>query len=192
MAKNNTGKIILDLCGGTGAWSKPYLAAGYDVRIITLPHFPLFDIQVGDVRVYEPPADVYGILAAPPCTMFSFARQTAKKPRDFQEGMEIVLACLQVIWKCRLNNRLQFWALENPRGYLRQFLGKAPYEFQQWEFGNKGMKPTEIWGYFNFPRKTIKQKPKELTYFININKNRNVSRAITPPGFAQAFFEANP
>jgi len=25
------GKIILDLCGDTGAWSKPYADAGYDV-----------------------------------------------------------------------------------------------------------------------------------------------------------------
>ncbi len=29
--------IILDLCGGTGSWSKPYKDAGYDVRVITLP-----------------------------------------------------------------------------------------------------------------------------------------------------------
>lgn len=193
MGKNNADKIILDLCGGTGAWSKPYrLAAGYDVRNITLPHFPLFDVQIGDVRVYEPPADVYGILAAPPCTMFSFCRNTAKKPRDFQEGMEIVLACLHIIWKCRLNNKLQFWALENPINYLRQFLGKAPYVFRQWEFGDKGIKPTEIWGHFNFPRKTVKQKPKELTFLLDINKDRNVARAMTPPGFAKAFFEANP
>jgi len=27
-------KIILDLCGGTGSWSKPYKDNGYDVRII--------------------------------------------------------------------------------------------------------------------------------------------------------------
>lgn len=37
------GKIILDLCGGTGSWSKPYRDAGYDVRVITLPHYNLFD-----------------------------------------------------------------------------------------------------------------------------------------------------
>ncbi len=59
-------KIILDLCGGTGSWSKPYLDAGYDVRLITLPDY--------DVRTYKPPKNVYGILAAPPCTMFSLAR----------------------------------------------------------------------------------------------------------------------
>lgn len=26
----NSDKIILDLCGGTGAWSKPYAEAGYE------------------------------------------------------------------------------------------------------------------------------------------------------------------
>ncbi len=29
-------KIILDLCGGTGSWAKPYKDAGYDVMTITL------------------------------------------------------------------------------------------------------------------------------------------------------------
>ena len=55
-------KVILDLCGGTGSWSKPYKDNGYDVRVITLPDY--------DVTTFEPPKDVYGILAAPPCTMF--------------------------------------------------------------------------------------------------------------------------
>lgn len=26
--------VILDLCGGTGVWSQPYVDAKYDVRII--------------------------------------------------------------------------------------------------------------------------------------------------------------
>ena len=43
----NSKKIILDLCGGTGSWSKAYKDAGYDVRLITLPDH--------DVTTYEPP-----------------------------------------------------------------------------------------------------------------------------------------
>lgn len=39
-------KIILDLCGGSGSWSKPYKDAGYDVRLITLPEI--------DVKDYNP------------------------------------------------------------------------------------------------------------------------------------------
>jgi hypothetical protein len=55
---DNSDKIILDLCGGTGSWSRYYKAAGYDVRVITLPEY--------DVLTYVPPDNVYGILAAPP------------------------------------------------------------------------------------------------------------------------------
>lgn len=54
----NQDKIILDLCGGTGSWSKPYRDAGYDVQVITLPEY--------DVLTYQSPENIYGILAAPP------------------------------------------------------------------------------------------------------------------------------
>src|SRR3990167_8834107 len=87
----NKDKVILDLCGGTGSWSLPYKNAGYNVRVITLPE--------NNVKTYQSPENVYGILAAPPCTMFSFARTNAKKSRDLKEGMECVRACLNIIWK---------------------------------------------------------------------------------------------
>ncbi len=118
-------KIILDLCGGTGAWSKPYKEAGYNVMLVTLPDC--------DVRTYIPPDNVYGILAAPPCTMFSLARTKAKKPRDLKEGMECVRACLNIIWSymeikqdtAKKKLPLKFWALENPNGMLKYFFRKA-------------------------------------------------------------------
>lgn len=79
----NKDKIILDLCGGTGSWSKPYKDAGYLVFTITLPEYDILltefvgttirfigkDKQCLTVRKSE----VYGILAAPPCTKFSRA-----------------------------------------------------------------------------------------------------------------------
>jgi len=194
-------RVIVDLCGGTGSWSKPYKEAGYDVRLVTLPD--------NDVLTYEPPENVYGILAAPPCTEFSLAKSTST--RDFSKGMKIVEACMKIIWKCRINNKLKFWALENPRGFLQQFLGKPAFSFEHWQYGDVGIKPTLIWGYFNFPRKTVLSRPANLTRkFPNgrinavnwsvpdcpalVDKNkysRADLRAITPPGFARAFFEAN-
>jgi len=44
-------RIILDLCGGTGAWSKPYKEAGYQVINVTLPEY--------DVLAYQPPQQVF-------------------------------------------------------------------------------------------------------------------------------------
>ena len=111
-------KIILDLCGGTGAWSKPYKDAGYDVRLLTLPDFDVRNWKNTWLGKYE--SNVYGILAAPPCTMFSLARTKAKKPRDLREGMECVRACLDIIWSFmeilqdtrKKTLPLKFWALE--------------------------------------------------------------------------------
>lgn len=181
-------EIILDLCGGTGAWSKPYKDDGYDVRIITLPEW--------DVSDYAPSEPIYGILAAPPCTEFSLAKNN--EPRNFGAGLLIVQHCFRIIWLARKRFGLKFWCMENPRGFLRQFIGKPVFEFEQWEFGDAGIKPTDLWGYFEFPKKTVFKRPEEMSQKYP-NGRRNAKgwsksaekRAITPPKFAKAFFEAN-
>lgn len=188
MSKANGGKrIVLDLCGGSGSWSKPYSETGYDVRLVTLPD--------QDVKTYSPPDSCHGVLAAPPCTMFSLARTRAKTPRDFDSAMEVVAACLRIIWA----TKPKFWALENPRGLLRNFLGRPAFSFEQWQFGDCGIKPTDIWGYFNYPQKRTNIRPDGLTQkFPNGRINAKgwsgsaEKRAVTPQGFAKAFFEANP
>src|SRR4030067_2863731 len=103
IASANSSKIILDLCGGTGSWSKPYKDAGYDVQLITLPDYDVNNRAKFPFEVVEALQNhqVYGILAAPPCTMFSFARTNAKTPRNLQVGMEIVRACLEIIWRAQ-------------------------------------------------------------------------------------------
>jgi site-specific DNA-cytosine methylase len=202
----NKDKIILDLCGGTGAWSKPYKDAGYDVRVITLPEWDILKFK-------DYPWDwenVYGILAAPPCTMFSMARTVAKTPRDLKGAMEVVNACLQIIAQCQYKGkRLQFWAMENPKARLRWFLGKPAMTFNPFEFGDAYRKPTDIWGNFNTNlKKNIveldplqdKQSRLNIQHLQPIPKDyirdpnmssRAIARSITHTGFAQAFFNAN-
>ena len=219
--------IILDLCGGSGAWSRPYKEAGFDMRVITLPNHNVFyrdydwDLNgiyfygVNRTGIYSPYEKIYGIFAAPPCTEFSVAKGNG--PRDLRAAMEIVKVCLEIIWEVQLHAKLAFWALENPRGLLRQFLGIPKYTFEQWEFGTEAYKPTDIWGYFNPPKPTVKTKPEGMTvkypngrsngrawakceyppeYEAYINQftgdeKRAAARAITPAGFAKAFFKAN-
>lgn len=182
------GRIILDLCGGSGAWSDPYRRAGYDVRIVTLPDC--------DVRTFEPPSDpVHGILAAPPCTEFSLAKNG--QDRDIERGLEVVSACLRIVIACRP----KWWALENPVGLLGHYLGTPRDVFEPCDFGDPWTKRTAIWGNFEIPERGPFVKPlgggplcsicdpkrKRLTWCGNA-----AHRAITPPGFARAFFEANP
>jgi len=206
-------KIILDLQGGTGAWSKDYKESGYIVINVTLPDYDILRTEIrsqyrdmilkGEKGLIVDTDNIYGILASPVCTMFSLARTRAKTPRDFREGMKLVIACLNIIWECRYDHKLAFWCLENPTGYLRQFLGKPVFTFDPCDFGDPYTKKTDLWGYFNIPKKD-KVKPeyvdfksgKRMSKFhfdtsYETKDKRKIFRSVTPAGFAKAFFEAN-
>lgn len=216
-------KIILDLCGGTGAWSKPYKDAGYDVRVITFPEYNVGDWwHTGSVLRFRrqvwkkdggeymeiPIKNIYGVLAAPPCTMFSIARTTAKLPRDFVGAISVVQNCLKIIHKIQeQDGGLKFWAIENPVGHLRKFLGNPPFTFRHWQFDKNAAwdKPTDVWGRFTPPSPIVKirptmeqrnhrpknwQSPTPPKGYEHITE-RAAIRAITPTGFALAFYKAN-
>lgn len=184
-------KVILDLCGGTGAWSKPYKEAGYDVRLVTLPDC--------DVRTYVPPKKVYGILAAPPCTMFARSGAGTWKVKDTDgrtlTDLEILTACLMIISKVRP----KFWAIENPVGRMRRWLGIPKMYFDPCDFGDAYTKKTCLWGMFNEPVKH-RVEPKFIVDRVRHKRyspihwgtrSGSYKRSITPSGFANAFFEAN-
>ena len=181
--KENKNKIILDLCGGTGAWSAPYKEAGYDVRIVDLPY---------DVRFQELPKElIYGVLAAPPCTQFagSGARWwKTKGDQPLMEGLSVVDACLRII----LMTNPVFWALENPVGRLKNYLGKPVMYFNPCDFGDPYTKRTALWGRFNSPKKNpVKPTEGSKMHRLPPGPKRQELRSITPRGFAEAFYKAN-
>ena len=224
-------RIILDLCGGTGLWSKPYADAGYKVKNITLPKFNIFSAEINDIdkkMIFPYNTDklhealtidinkVYGIFAAPTCTHFSLARTTAKTPRDLEGAFSLVQKCLDIIHICVYNETLQFWALENPMGLLRRFLGKPPLTINPFEYAGFADNPeseaytkkTDIWGDYNIPKqKIVKLTPQQIKDCSNNNRtlpeipdNYNIDplmtkqairRSITPSGFARSFFKSN-
>ncbi len=170
--------IILDLCSGTGAWSKPYREAGYDVRLVTLPK--------QDVRNYIPPENVHGILAAPPCTVFSLAgNRWERTEEEIQEALSVVYACINIVKQCNP----QWWCLENPVGKLVRYIGKPVMYFQPYEYGNHYSKRTALWGNFMQP---VKNPTYSIGSSMHLYVRNPVERAITPSGFARAFFESNP
>jgi hypothetical protein len=178
---------------------------GYDVRLITLPDY--------NVRNYEPPEDVYGILAAPPCTEFTpikYGRENFNPDPD----TDILNACLKIIEKCNP----VFYAIENPCGLMRKYMGKPQLTFHPYQYGDGWTKKTDIWGKFNIPKAkyTWETCPKLNLYIRPGRKKPSIAffhksakslipqfkdfdiktdselRAITSPGFAKAFFEVNP
>lgn len=179
-------RVILDLCGGTGSWSEPYREAGYDVRIID-PH-----ASGGDVRLHELNGDVHGILAAPPCTHLSAsgARWWQRKGNSaLLEALSIVDACIRIV----AISKPQWWALENPVGKLHRYLGAPRMHFDPCDYGDPYTKRTSLWGDFNTPT-TCPVEPTERSkmHLMPPSAERGRLRSITPPGFARAFFEANP
>ena len=184
--------VILDLCGGTGAWSRPYAEAGYDVRVISLPGF--------DVLTYEPPEGVHGVLAAPPCDHFSVsgAQYWPAKDADGRtaHALAVVDACLRIIDGARP----AWWALENPIGRLRKLraLGKPTLAFDPCDFGDPYTKRTLLWGVFNPPiRRPVEpvrvcSQGSWLQTLGGKSERTKRLRSVTPPGFARAFFDANP
>ena len=187
---DNSQKIILDLCGGTGAWSKPYADAGYDVRNITLPDY--------DVRWFGfLNMSVYGILAAIDCTDFagSGAQYWTIKDADGRtlESLSVLDACCRII----LFHNPVFWCIENPVGRLPRFLGKPKMYFNPCDFGDPYTKKTCLWGKFNIPEKNPVEPIRVCKQGSWVQKLGGKSektkrlRAITPPGFTRAFFEVN-
>ena len=176
-------RIILDLCGGTGSWSKPYADAGYDVRIVEAGQ---------DVRILKYDEGIHGILAAPPCTMFANSGARWKRTRaEMLEALSVVDACLRIVFACAP----RWWALENPIGKLTRYLGKPRIYFNPCDYGDPYTKRTCLWGKFALPVKAP-VKPTEgskmhLMYGGKSAKTKR-ERSKTPPGFARAFFEANP
>jgi hypothetical protein len=188
--KDNSKKIILDLCGGTGSWSKPYKDAGYDVRLVTLPE--------NDVRKYTPPENVYGVLAAPPCTHFAGSGAQYWKAKD-QDGrtlsdLEVATACLMIVAR----TQPKFWAIENPVGRMKRWMGLPDMYFNPCDYGEPYTKKTCLWGKFKAPTKTPVKPVKVCSQGSWVQKYGGKSdktkeaRSVTPAGFAKAFKEANP
>ena len=178
MSTVSSHKLILDLCAGSGAWSEPYLKAGYRVERVDLPT---------DVRLYGP-VHAHGVLAAPPCTVFSYARNRYEPTdEELRAALSVVDACVRLAIACRP----AWWALENPLNKLRRYLGEPQWIFRHWQYGDPAEKPTALWGTFNPPMYRPGKRTKPST-FKTKKQNAEPWDAITPPGFAQAFFEANP
>ena len=180
-------RTILDLCGGTGSWSRPYAEAGYDVRVIDLPQ---------DVRLLRHPGRVHGVLAAPPCTMFARVGARWKRTDEqMRDALSVVDACLRVI----VASGPTWWALENPIGKLQLYLGPPRFRCDPCDFGDPWTKRIWLWGDFVPPMfRVVKpvypahRPPRSRDRTSMLSGKQRVERAKTPEGFARAFFEANP
>jgi hypothetical protein len=147
---------VLGLYSGRQSWEKPFIEAGHDVE--TLDIVPKFKCTYTmDALDFVPSKHYDVILASPPCTYFSVARQVfnntpkATTPEQMELSRAWFGKAIDVI------NRVKpkFFLIENPswiRGARYYFanpfiLGKltAPIRVDYCMYGCTSMKPTDLW-----------------------------------------------
>jgi hypothetical protein len=202
-------KIILHLCADIGSDSR-YFSLDSNFEVIKIGK----DIGVEN---YNPPKNVFGIIANPVCTEFSTVAGF-NKVGDLEKGMFLVNHCLRIIKEANP----KFWVLENPaKGRLKEILGKPKAIYQPWQFGSPWSKQTALWGSFNMPSKIYsnieeveqiqelwKRKDRKIAALAYLHKssknlipefewakdliNNDMSlRSMCSQGFAKAFYEVN-
>ncbi len=197
--------IILSLFDRTGTWSRPWSENGFEVIQVDIENG--IDILNWDFTII-PRSNVYGILAAPPCTHFThassifWARYDANG--DTAKSLVLIQTTLEII---KYFNPL-FWCLENPPGRLRKIHPPIAkyllHRFRPSDYGDPLFKLTELYGDFcpflvQSPIKPThivgetKLRPSIMSYYKKKYPgfNRAALRSITPPGFANAFYHAN-
>ena len=195
-------KVILSLCDYSGNWPRYYRPKdGYEVICI--------DIKDGfDVRWFHFIEDrpVHGILCAPPCTAFARSGATYWPEKDSDgrtlEGLAVVDSCLRAV----AVYKPVWWALENPVGRLRRWLGPPAFSFDPCDYAGWNDNPnvdaytkrTLLWGTFKAPVMRpvdpLHLLPTEhpLMRLGGSSERTKELRSTTPLGFSKAFRAANP
>ncbi len=146
-------KIILHLCSKHGSDSRYYdLDPAYKVIKI--------GIEIG-VENFSPSPNmkVYGIIMNPVCTKFSMVSGVPRTKEDLDEGMFLVNECMRIKDECEALGGLKFWLMENPgAGMLHKRIGKPKHKYHPWQYGSPWTKSTALWGEFNMPEPTVKNR----------------------------------
>ena len=143
-------------------------------------------IDIKDIRWLKKANNVYGVLAAPPCTHFALSgAQYKDEDGRTLHDISIMDACIRFIFAVNP-------ALENPAGRMAHFLGRPQYRFNPCDFGDTYTKKTYLWGKFNRPRMSpALPTDGSKIHKMPDSKGRQERRSIISPYFANGFFEAN-
>ena len=195
-------KTILSLFDYSGRWSDPYRHRGYNVFQVDIK----LGIDILDLTPEDMPFDeVYGMLAAPPCTDFAGSGAQYWGAKDADGRTEASLLLVDKVLEFVDYYQPHFWALENPVGRLpklRPQIG-TPWYFNPCEFAGwlpdpsleAYTKKTGLWGTFNRPEKRAVEPSlgnSPIMRYGGKSERTKELRSMTPRGFSEAFMLANP
>jgi len=144
---------VYDFFSGLGGFSQAFLDRGHtvvrydnDKKFAEVPHTIIKDIWNLTERDLSNPKI---ILASPPCNHFSVAAVYHHWPKGIPtketlEQVELVKHTIKIIKEANP----KYWILENPRGMLRNVIGKPQKTIPMCAYGKEAYKPTDLWGVF--------------------------------------------
>lgn len=149
--------LVLDLFSGLGGWSQAFKERGH--KVITLDFEKKFNpticadvlaVSAKDLTVFGVP-DV--VLASPPCQCFSllsvYRHWKDHKPKD--DETRVAIKILEKTISLIEEIKPSFWVIENPVGMMRtlpHLKGFSHRVITQCQYGERRMKPTDLWGKF--------------------------------------------
>ena len=154
--------LVFDFFSGTGSSTKAFKDAGHEVISFELDDY--FE-ATENVDIMNLTADylleTYGrpdfVWASPPCTAFSVAsigHHWTGGARAYEPKTKQAVHNQKLVWKTReLIEQLEptkGYLIENPRGLLRKLKpveGLTRQTITYCQYGDKRMKPTDLWGY---------------------------------------------
>ena len=201
----NYEKTIISLFDYSGNWARPYANAGFNVILVDIQDgMDVMDLNEDWIQD-NVDGEVFGILAACPCTVFTGSGNKHKNTRVDKQtgktwigrhvdgrteaGKDLVFKTLSLIE--RLQPRM--WVLENPVGQIESMTGlpKPRMSFEPHHFGDPYTKKTMLYGQFNSALPLANVEPEGgIGGGGGSIENKNM-RSETPEGFAYAFFMAN-
>ncbi|MBY6093866.1 PLxRFG domain-containing protein [Ferrimonas balearica] len=203
----NSEKIILSLFDSSGAWSKPWRDAGFNVVQVdqNMVAGAGVEMDVTDIISTEwlnqeaGQGELYGILAACPCTDFSYAGQRFKKEKEasgqIDESRKLAKHTMDLIE----HFAPEFWIVENPLSDIGDVIKQKPKLLTTpANFGDSYTKKTQFFGWFNsdFPTAQLEITDTKKASVMQQKLFGTVPahvwlRSLTPDGLAYATFMAN-
>lgn len=216
--EDHSREVLLSLFDASGAWSQPYVDAGYRVLRFDLTrgqdlmaHLPVEVI----LRLRDEGHTFAGVLAAMPCTSFAVSgarwwkdqhdvrdaalveRKYGSFAAEFHESpLEAALTLVRVSEVIVELAAPGFHAFENPIGRMRAVaeLPAPRLTFDPCDYGDPYTKRTQLFGDFNPALPTARVTPELGSMMHRLRGDvpeQKALRSQTPLGFSYAFFMAN-
>lgn len=190
----NASRTVISLFDASGAWSQPWVDAGYNVvRYDLQDGQDIADFTAENVLDTHGNDEVWAILAAPPRTDFASSGAQFWKEKDADGRTEASNELVRQVLRTVELLRPPIWAMENPVGRVAKLnaLPEAQLKFDPWHFGDPYTKRTMLWGNFANQLPLAPVDPTEGSKIAKLSSGAKYERSLTPDGFSYAFFSAN-